>query len=81
VKNETLKQLNVDIENAEAVDDTQAQAMIDLQNQIQRSLEDSEYYPTLIDILNRSISMFQAEHPQLARSIRSAVEILSEGGL
>ena len=81
MKNETLKQLNLDLENAKAVDDSEAQAMLDLQDQIQRSLEDSEHNPTLIDILNRSISMFQARHPQLALSMRSAVDILSEGGI
>ena len=81
MKNEILKQLNLDLEQAEAVDETQAQAMVDLQNQIQRSLEDSEDNPTLVDLLNQGISMFQAEHPQLALSMRSAVEILSAGGI
>jgi hypothetical protein len=81
MKNETLTQLNLDVENAQAIDDTEAKAMLDLQNQIQRSLEDSEYDPTLIDILNRSISTFQAHHPQLALSMRSAVDILSKGGI
>lgn|GEM_PF-4037258 len=81
MKNEILKQLHVDVEQAEAVDDIQAKAMVDLQDAIQRSLDDSENYPTLIDILNQSISKFQANHPQLALSLRSAVDILSEGGI
>ena len=78
---ETLKQLQADVEQTEAVDDTEAQAMLDLQNQIQRSIDDPEHNPTLIDMLNQSISTFQAHHPQLALSMRSAVDILSKGGI
>ena len=78
---EILKQLQTDVENAEAVDDNQAKAMVDLQDHIQRSMDDPEYQPTLIDVLRHSIVLFETDHHQLAKSIRSALEILSEGGI
>jgi len=77
----TLAQLQADIAKAKAVNDNQAKAIVELQEQIQRSMDDTEEHPMLIEILNRSISTFQAEYPQLALSMRSAVEILSKGGI
>lgn len=78
---EPLKKLQQEIENTQAASDEQAASMADLHNHVQRAIDEPEQAPNLLAALRSSFAQFQAEHPQLAAAIQTAVDFLAESGV
>ncbi|MBK9125758.1 MAG: DUF4404 family protein [Chloroflexi bacterium] len=78
---EPLKRLQQEIENTQAASDEQAASMADLRNHVQRAIDEPENAPNLLEALRHSFAQFQAEHPQLAAAIQTAVDFLAESGV
>ncbi|KXK49076.1 MAG: DUF4404 family protein [Chloroflexi bacterium] len=78
---EPLKKLQQEIEKTQASNDEQAASMADLRDHIQRAIDEPENAPGLLEALRGSFAQFQADHPQLAAAIQSAVDFLAESGV
>lgn len=79
-----LELLNEELENTAAPDETSAQYMNQLQDDVRKSIEkieDREYRTTLGERLEQAFELFDADHPVLAQRIRDVVVALSNAGL
>jgi hypothetical protein len=78
---ETLNNLNRHLDNIAGVDEN-LQAQFDaLKEHVQRGIDDEAHHPTLLDELEEAVIQFGDDHPGLASALRSAINILSRGGV
>lgn len=75
---ETLEQLQREIENAEGIDTEQIQA---LRSSIQRGMSEPEHRLKLVEDLEKSLILFAEDHPQLAAAMQAAINILAQSGV
>lgn len=78
---EPLDHINQQLQNTQGVDANQQAQLDALKQHIEKGLDDSEYHPTLVEELEEAVILFSDDHPELAAALRSAINILSSGGV
>jgi hypothetical protein len=81
-RNDTLKQLQAELNKVEA-DDADTQVVIrSLSDDLQKMIDDETGdHKSLLDQLNESITRFEGTHPKLALAITQAINALASGGV
>ncbi len=79
-----IKELRLELEKAELHDSDRSAKLRDLSAQIEARLDthiEEDHQREIAEELNEEIVEFAAEHPELAASIRSIVNMLSSIGI
>ena len=78
---QTLEELREKIRNTPVTDPNYRAYLDELQTHISQGMENNDHHPTLVDELEKGLILFDKDHPELAETIRSAIDILSKGGV
>jgi len=78
---ETLEELRDKINNTPVTDPKHREYLDALQDHITQNMDNGDHRPTLVDELEKGLILFDKDHPDLAQAIRSAINILSKGGV
>jgi hypothetical protein len=81
-RNDTLKQLQAELNKVET-DDADTQVVIrSLSDDLQKMIDDETGdHKSLLDQLNEAITRFEGTHPKLALAITQAINALASGGV
>jgi hypothetical protein len=78
---DSLQQLNQHLENTEAKDSAQQAGIDELKQHVQQGIDDPASHPDLLTRLEKAILLYEDDHPALAAAMRSAINVLSSGGM
>lgn len=82
-RNDSLKQLQDELNRVETDDETTQASVRSLSVDVQKLIdaEAGDDHKSVIDQLNAAITQFEGKHPALALAITQAINALVEGGV